>query len=128
MQSEDLKNHLLNIASQLLEKSKAGKVNWQTVGGEPENYHVHFGDDTSFIVCFQSSDYNPTKASISLNIKSMLAARISAEEGEENFTMFKNVFDEAHRAATGWDKVISMIQGRLASENAVGDPSGDIPI
>jgi hypothetical protein len=58
----------------------------------------------------------------------MLAARISAEEGDDNFTMFKNVFDEAHRAATGWDKAISMIQERLASENAVGDPSGDIPI
>jgi hypothetical protein len=128
MNSEDLRSNLIEIAKQLLDKSKAGKVNWQTIGGEPENYHVHFGGETSFIVCFQSSDYAATKASISLNIKSMVAARISAEEGEENFAMFKEVFDEAHRTATGWDKALSMIQERIASDNAVGDPPGDIPI
>ena len=128
MNSEDLRSNLIEIATQLLAKSKAGKVNWQTVGGEPGNYHVHFGGETSFIVCFQSSDYAATKASISLNIKSMVAARISAEEGEENFAMFKEVFDEAHRAATGWDKALSMIHEQLESRNAIGDPPGNIPL
>jgi len=31
MNSEDLKSNLIEIASQLLEKSKVGRVNWQTV-------------------------------------------------------------------------------------------------
>lgn len=128
MNRELLNSNLIEIARQLLEKSKAGKVNWQTVGGQPGNYHVHFGDETSFIVCFEPSDYNPTKASISLSIKSMVAARIGAEEGEENFAMFKEVFDEAHRAATGWDKALRMIRKQITSDQAVGDPPGDIPI
>ena len=73
MKREELESQLMELAAQLYEKSKAGKVNWQTVGGEPENYHVQFGDQTSFVVCFHASLYDSARtASIALNIKSML--------------------------------------------------------
>lgn len=128
MQSGNLKESLLAIAAEIFTKSQAGQVSWQTVGGEPSNYHVHFGDGTSFIVCYRSSEDADTKAMISLKVGSVIAARIEAREGEENFDKFKQLFDEAHRAATGWDKAIKMIQDRLSSGESVGDAAGDIPL
>lgn len=126
--SENLIRDLFEIAGQLLKKSRAGKVYWQTVGGEPHNYYVHFGDQTSFVVCLQSPAYSKATASISLEIKSMTAARISAEDGEENFATFKEIFDEAHRAATSWNTAIAMIREKIASDDPIGDPPGDIPL
>lgn len=128
MKIQPLESRLLEIADQLLEKSRNGKVNWQTVGGEPANYYVHFGDETSFIVCFQSSDFAATFTSISLKIRSMVAVRLRAEEGQPNFAKFKDLFDEAHRAATGWDAAIRRIQKLINSGEPLGEPPGNIPL
>lgn len=54
--------------------------------------------------------------------------RIKAEEGDDNFARFKELFDEAHRAATGWKDAVAMIREKIESEDAIGDPPGEIPL
>ena len=128
MHTEELEASLIGIAAEILKRSRSGSVSWQTVGGEPANYHVHFGNETSFVVCYLSSEHAGTIATISLKIGSVIAARIKANEGEDNFARFKELFDEAHRAATGWDEAIAMIKKQIASGTPLGDPAGDIPL
>ena len=128
MHSEELRASLMSIAAEILERSKSGSVNWQTVGGEPANYHVHFGNDTSFVVCYLSPEDSEATAMISLKVGSVVAARIKAKEGDEHFASFKEIFEEAHRAATRWDKAIGMIKEKIDSGGPLGDPAGDIPL
>jgi len=128
MKLSPAESRLLEIAAQLLEKSRNGQVNWQTVGGEPANYYVHFGGETSFAVCFQAADSGNASASVFIKVKSSIAVRLRAEQDTENFATFKQLFDEAHRAATGWDKALAMIQEQIDSGGPLGDPPGDIPI
>jgi hypothetical protein len=128
MHSEELQETLISLAAEIMERSKSGSVSWQTVGGEPANYHIHFGNETSFVVCYLSSEDSETKAIISLKIGSVIAARVEAKQGEEHFASFKELFNEAHRAATRWDKAIGMIKEQIASGGALGDPAGDIPL
>lgn len=128
MLSDRLAENLTQIAGQLLGRSREGGVSWQTVGGQPSNYYVHFGDATSFIVCFQPSEDDLATAAISLKVGSAIAVRISAREGEEDFPRYKEIFDEAHRSATGWDKAIERIKRQIASGEFLGDPAGDIPV
>ena len=128
MTAGNSENRLVSIAKQLLARSKSGIVHWQTVDGEPANYYVHFGDETSFGVCLQSSEVDPTLATVFIKVRSKYPIRLRAKEGQPHYELFKEVFDEAHRAATRWDRALDFIQFRLESGDQIGDPPGNIPV
>lgn len=116
------------IASHLLERSRAEKVNWQ----RPRRVHDANGGyevrlpESMIRVLFYSPRTQPDYVRISLcKPNGEAVGDWLVEAGDEDWELAHNLFSEAHRLVSGWDRVLNDIEKSISTEGVIGLPVGE---
>jgi hypothetical protein len=132
---------LREIARTLLQKTKAGQVNW-TPGTRTRNetsYELLLPASRvvlSYISPIAGSDFIQLQLQ---DTKGMTAGSWSVEEPDweyleraddpdadaivPDWKLLAELFEAVHRYVTGWDKVLSDVEAALASQGPIGQPA-----
>src|SRR4051812_15925569 len=117
---------IIPIIRQLLAKSRSNEVHWEEHLGEegdPAGFHVKFPRSSivvDFITPETEQDYIEIRIYKDANI---LIKRISFYDDDPEWQTAFDLYGEAERYVTGWDKVLSDLENSVNKEGKIGLPS-----
>jgi hypothetical protein len=120
---------LRQIAKDLLAKSKTEKVKWEKVqpqemGLEPWSDAQAFKvslPQSSIVLRYVSPQSEPDYFLLSLrNSQGETVVKWTVEEGAEDWQLVGDLYSEANRLVTGWDKVLADVEKYLHGLDKVG--------
>ncbi len=103
------------IAQGLLDKTRAGKLPWERGQTDTSGFHVHLPGSIIRIEYVSPSTEPDYVVTGFHNLKGEEAGRWFVRDGEEDWELASTLYKEAHKTATGWDKVVADIE-RFLSE------------
>lgn len=108
---------LRDIATKLLEKSRAAKVNWLA---DPD-FHVDFPSSRVVIRWVASvTDEDSLEFSVQDNRGRPLGV-LEAYDGSDQWPLLKDLQMAAEKCVTGWDRVLVEIESNLDTEGIIGE-------
>lgn len=111
---------LKDILEALLNRSRRNQVNWQP--REKGTYSVRF-PDSELILRYRSPPTEPDYLEVLVvTMRGSVAAEQGIGETHSLWPLVQEVYAEAERCVTGWDKVLSGIETALRAEGTVGLP------
>jgi hypothetical protein len=120
-----IENKVHEILRRIIERSEQGMVRWLEDAQSENTYYVRFDSDTQLRVCFESPPSAPDHIEITLNVEKRNVMKLSAEEGDTDWGLLKELSDEARRWVLKWDAALKTIDEALQQEGIVGWPAED---
>jgi hypothetical protein len=111
------------IANELLEKTRAGQVNWRIAGSSktPRRFGVTLPQSRIFIE-YQSPHTDADFIALSISRPdNVTVGSLEAAEGTPNWKLLRVLYQEASRVALGWDKVLEDVTEALKTESVGTD-------
>lgn len=109
MISNEQKARFRGMLTLLLEKSKADAVDWQTTR---DGYEAIFPNE-SITVGFYTPTSDPDYFWAKLQVQGVALIDIEANERDPDWQMLSELFNEASRRATGWDRALAEVERAL---------------
>lgn len=120
------------ILQQVIEKTKADGISWHRVEkredsfSSRETFAVGFPNGSVLSVTYDSPSSEADSVLAELrNTNNERIASLYAEDAfdADDFAFLMNLYEQAHRSATHWDKEFDEVEKALSSESRVGtDP------
>ena len=107
------------ILQTLLEKSREDKVNWSG-SIEDATVYVSFPERSRIMVRFRSPESEPDEVGVILGVGETVIASLVTVDGDEDYPLVKQLYDEAYRYLTGWDAAVAAIERELAKSDDIG--------
>jgi len=111
------------VVDRLLEKSKKDEVLWFDAGTEygVNEYKIIF-DGASLGIGYFAPDTEPDSITLWVyNASKELVTRWMVSDGEPDWASVRELYLEAQRSVTKWDKTLGSIEKALESEGPVGN-------
>jgi hypothetical protein len=111
------------IALKLLTRSRLREVEWKMdyeamAGGDFLEVHL---PKSIIRLMFRSPRTEPDFVLLQLcNEKGNWVAQLKAEEGDEDWKLLRELYDQANRYVTGWDEVLGDVQQALQQPGKIG--------
>jgi hypothetical protein len=120
----------LKILDRLLEKTRAGQVNWrlptmlESDGWRDATSFVLRLPESSVFVEFESPSSDSDRYVVEFyNKNDVLVKKLTIEEGHPSRGLVQALYSEAGRVAVGWDAVLVDIEKAVGSPGRIGLPS-----
>ncbi len=112
-------HQLLNIANQLLERSKLGGVDWQV--SEVEKTYVVTYTHSAFLI--SSDELTPCYYRISVINENAVEVDFLAfqDENDDSYTLVSTLYGLAKRQAMGVDKILDTLLQEIEQQSAIDD-------
>jgi hypothetical protein len=116
---------LKTLARGLLDKTKAGQVNWIQDREDDKSYKVIL-PQSRITLRYTVPRVEPDFITLAFyNADGVIVGALKAEEPEPDesnpdWELLNSLFTEVHRSAAGWDKVVTEIEKALASPGPIG--------
>src|SRR5688500_6646887 len=113
-----------NVLKSLLEKAKQDQVNWQDMHNQ--TYKVKL-PPAAITVDFYSPETEPDFFSANLYNSSndIVQSITTSDTKSEDWQILSQLWKEANRSITGWDKALAEAEKAVTSSGTIGEP--DIP-
>jgi hypothetical protein len=114
---------LMEIAAQLLVKSRSNEVAWQrgTKFGFTDDALVVSFPKSFLLLTYGTPETEPDFIRMELrNTDGVRVATVVGEAGDDKWSLLKLLRDEAFRIATGWDAVLSDVRNEVLRNGKIG--------
>lgn len=108
---------LREIATRLLDKSRAGEVHWL----ENPDYHVDF-PHSSVVIGWVPSVVDEDSLCLVVRDGRRRLGTLEAAPDSDDWFVLRDLYAEAERCVTGWDSVLGEIESKLHAKGVVGSP------
>ncbi|MCX7428131.1 MAG: hypothetical protein NTW96_21185 [Planctomycetia bacterium] len=106
------------ILQRLLEKSKAGKINWRET--HPGEFSILFADGSIIAVRYDSPRSGPDMITADLLIAGAPVVSVQSEDGDEDWELLSSLHFDAELHARGWNSAFGTIEKALQSNETIG--------
>jgi hypothetical protein len=121
-------NKFYEILGKLLAKAKADEIRWQRdhelADEETSAFSIRFAASRLYVQ-YESPPTEPDQIELGIeNLEGDPIKRIVVQEddGDPHWTLAYELYQEAARSVTGWDRVLTEIEGELDKKGAIGLP------